>query len=335
MNKTRKRQLEESLADAIAPIVRKPPDKSLIDSLVERYSPAHAEQRPRDAESARQPAADLSQEVPPASQPAVPPAPIILADHRAGQQAIREGEQSLSSASVPARRSAEVPPAVTSPIPSMAAASEPEPSLPPAPPPQRATENVQTGTRVNQQQAGSERPLKAFALTAAHPPGGPSQGLQVQTTSSETKASEGRAAALTEAVGRLTRPVEYAPIRETRKTARATGVARPARKAPAKAEKAAKDETKAFEEWLGPVSHFLRGGQRAIVQLIFERTVAQGRPECLITMPQLADLTGLTERHCYHLLNQLVSLGFVTKGRTYNTAEQRGTAFSLHPPTLQ
>lgn len=121
------------------------------------------------------------------------------------------------------------------------------------------------------------------------------------------------------------------PAREESRTA-PLRVARPRRAAPPAAVKAVEKATgpaaqdgsiSSFEEFAERWKHGLRKGQLKICEVLYQKTYAVGRTDCVTSFSELGRLSGLKMRQCFNIIAQLEALKFVERSRATDTSNKK------------
>jgi hypothetical protein len=111
--------------------------------------------------------------------------------------------------------------------------------------------------------------------------------------------------------------IEAAPITPARPAERAARAAAPIEAA------AQGGSISSFEEFAERWKHGLRKGQLKICEVLYEKTYAVGRAECVTSFSELGRLSGLKMRQCFNIIAQLEALKFVERARSANTSNKK------------
>lgn len=79
----------------------------------------------------------------------------------------------------------------------------------------------------------------------------------------------------------------------------------------------------------------LKTGEVDALSAMYRLSHGQGREECYIKMHSLAEMSNLTYRYCQKVVRSLEQLGWITKVKDYDPADQRGVLYrvNLKPST--
>lgn len=102
---------------------------------------------------------------------------------------------------------------------------------------------------------------------------------------------------------------------------------------PAVQESATREATiSSFEEFAERWKHGLRKGQLKICEVLYQKTYAVGRAECVTSFSELGRLSGLKMRQCFNIIAQLEALRFVERSRSENTSNKKdqGSVIRFH-----
>lgn len=87
-----------------------------------------------------------------------------------------------------------------------------------------------------------------------------------------------------------------------------------------------------FEEFAERWRHGLRKGQLKICEVLYQKTYAVGRTECVTSFSELGRLSGLKMRQCFNIIAQLEALKFVERSRSADTSNKKdqGSVIRFH-----
>lgn len=87
-----------------------------------------------------------------------------------------------------------------------------------------------------------------------------------------------------------------------------------------------------FEEFAERWRHGLRKGQLKICEVLYQKTYAVGRTECVTSFSELGRLSGLKMRQCFNIIAQLEALKFVERSRSESTSNKKdqGSVIRFH-----
>jgi hypothetical protein len=87
-----------------------------------------------------------------------------------------------------------------------------------------------------------------------------------------------------------------------------------------------------FDEFAERWKHGLRKGQLKICEVLYQKTYAVGRTECVTSFSELGRLSGLKMRQCFNIIAQLEALGFVERSRSESTSNKKdqGSVIRFH-----
>ena len=78
-----------------------------------------------------------------------------------------------------------------------------------------------------------------------------------------------------------------------------------------------------FDEFAERWKHGLRKGQLKICEVLYEKTYAVGRTECVTSFSEIGRLSGLKMRQCFNIIAQLEALKFVERSRSTDTSNKK------------
>lgn len=92
-----------------------------------------------------------------------------------------------------------------------------------------------------------------------------------------------------------------------------------------------------FEEFAERWKHGLRKGQLKICEVLYQKTYAVGRTECVTSFAELGRLSGLKMRQCFNIIAQLEALRFVERSRSESTSNKKdqGSVIRFHLYPIQ
>lgn len=92
-----------------------------------------------------------------------------------------------------------------------------------------------------------------------------------------------------------------------------------------------------FEEFAERWKHGLRKGQLKICEVLYQKTYAVGRTECVTSFSELGRLSGLKMRQCFNIIAQLEALKFVERSRSESTSNKKdqGSVICFHLYPIQ
>ncbi len=69
-----------------------------------------------------------------------------------------------------------------------------------------------------------------------------------------------------------------------------------------------------------------------ICEVLYQKTYAVGRTECVTSFSELGRLSGLKMRQCFNIIAQLEALRFVERSRSESTSNKKdqGSVIRLH-----
>lgn len=87
-----------------------------------------------------------------------------------------------------------------------------------------------------------------------------------------------------------------------------------------------------FGEFAERWKHGLRKGQLKVCEVLYQKTYAVGRTECVTSFSELERLTGLKIRQCFNIIAQLEALRFVERSRSESTSNKKdqGSVIRFH-----
>lgn len=87
-----------------------------------------------------------------------------------------------------------------------------------------------------------------------------------------------------------------------------------------------------FEEFAERWKHGLRKGQLKVCEVLYQKTYAVGRTECVTSFSELGRLSGLKMRQCFNIIAQLEALRFVERSRSASTSNKKdqGSVIRFH-----
>lgn len=87
-----------------------------------------------------------------------------------------------------------------------------------------------------------------------------------------------------------------------------------------------------FEEFAKQWKHGLRKGQFKICEILYQKTYAAGRTECVTSFSELGRLSGLKMRQCFNIIAQLEALRFIERSRSESTSNKKdqGSVIRFH-----
>lgn len=87
-----------------------------------------------------------------------------------------------------------------------------------------------------------------------------------------------------------------------------------------------------FEEFAERWRHGLRKGQLKICEVLYQKTYAVGRTECVTSFSELGRLSGLKMRQCFNIIAQLEALRFIERSKSESTSNKKdqGSVIRFH-----
>lgn len=92
-----------------------------------------------------------------------------------------------------------------------------------------------------------------------------------------------------------------------------------------------------FEDFLERWKHGLRKGQLKVCEVLYQKTYAVGRTECVTSFAEIGRLSGLKMRQCFNIIAQLEALRFVERSRSASTSNKKdqGSVIRFHLYPMQ